>query len=104
MPFGDQPSQVISRRLHGDAGERYLGRAAVIAGREGEAQLARGDLGVVLEHLVEVAHPEKQDGAGGGGGEAGGLAESVDTGIGWVAGAGAPTAGGYGGTPPQRAA
>ena len=64
VPFGDQAAEVVGGGLHGDAGERDVGRAAVVARREGEAELSGGELSIVLEHLVEVAHPEKQDRVG----------------------------------------
>ena len=50
------------RVLHLHAGERDLGGPTVVARGEGQAQLARGELRVVLEHFVEVAHPEEQNG------------------------------------------
>src|SRR5437899_7369468 len=59
-----QPPQVLGRRLDGNTGEGHLRSAAVVARRESEAQFARGELRVVLEHLVEVTHPEEQDGVG----------------------------------------
>ena len=62
VPLGDEPPQVLGGGFHRHARERDLRRAAVIARGEGEAQLARGELGVVLEHFVEVAHPKKQNG------------------------------------------
>ena len=64
VPLGDEPPQVLGGGFHGNTRERDLRRAAVIARREREPQLARGELGIVLEHLVEIAHPEKQDGLG----------------------------------------
>ena len=62
MTLGDQTPQVLGSGLHGNAGERDLGGAAVVAAGEREAQLACGELGVVFEHFVEVAHPEEKDG------------------------------------------
>ena len=62
VALGDEAAQVLGRRLDGHPGERDLGGTAVVARGEGQAQLARGELGVVLEHFVEVAHPEEQNG------------------------------------------
>ena len=56
-----EPAQILLARLHRHAGERHFGRAAVVARRERQAEHARRRLGVVVEHLVEVAHPEEQD-------------------------------------------
>src|SRR5881396_613246 len=60
----DQPPQVLRRRLDGNAGEGHFRRTAIVPRREGETQFASGELRVVLEHLVEVTHPEEQDGVG----------------------------------------
>ena len=60
----NQPAQVLGRRFHGNARQWDFGRAAVVAGRQRQPQLARRELGVVLEHFVEVPHPEEQDGLG----------------------------------------
>ena len=57
MPRADQLPQVLGRRLHRHAGERH----AVAPGGERDAEHPRAQLGVVEEHLVEVAHPEEQD-------------------------------------------
>ena len=62
MPLGDEPAQVLGGGLDRHAGERDLGGAAVVARREREPELARRELRVVLEHFVEVAHPEEHDG------------------------------------------
>jgi hypothetical protein len=61
VAFGDQPPQVFRGRLHWDAGEWDFCCRAVIPRGERQPQLARGELGIVLEHLVEVAHAKKQD-------------------------------------------
>src|SRR6266571_1494616 len=60
----DQPAQVLRRSLDRHTGKRDLGGAAVVARGEGEPQFARGELGIVFEHFVELAHPEKQDSLG----------------------------------------
>ena len=56
-----EPAHVVARRLHRDAGERHVRGAAVVARRQREAEHARRRLGVVIKHLVELAHAEKQD-------------------------------------------
>ena len=61
VSVGDEAPEILRGCLDGHPGERYFGGAAVVAGREREPQLARGKPGVVLEHLVEVAHPEEQE-------------------------------------------
>src|SRR5439155_16995522 len=53
----DQLLEILSRRFY-----RYTRqRDAVPPRSEGNAEHPRGELGVIEEHLVEVAHPEKQD-------------------------------------------
>ena len=64
VPFDNQAPDVFGGGLHGDAGEGHVRRAAVVARREREAKLSGGEARIVLEHLVEVAHPEKQDRVG----------------------------------------
>ena len=56
-----EPAHVVARRFHRNAGERHFGRAAVVARRQREAEHARRRFGVVVEHLVELAHAKKQD-------------------------------------------
>ena len=58
VPGADQLPQVLRRRLHRHAGERH----AVAAGGERDLQDSGRQLGVLVEHLVEVAHPIEQDG------------------------------------------
>ena len=60
----DEPPEIFGERLHGHAGQRHFRRAAVVPRRQREAEFPRRDLGVVVEHLVEVAHPEHEDGVG----------------------------------------
>ncbi len=62
MPQRDQAPHVLGRRLDGHAGQRHVRGAAVVSRGEGEAELPRGEPRVVFEHLIEVAHPEEQDG------------------------------------------
>ena len=58
----NQTAQVVRSCLDRYAGKRDFRRAAVVARRERQTELARRELGVVFEHFIEVAHPEKQDG------------------------------------------
>jgi hypothetical protein len=59
-----EATQVLRGRLHRHAGQRHLRRAAVVPRGQREVQRARRHLGVLVEHLVEVAHPEEQDRVG----------------------------------------
>ncbi len=56
----DELAQVSCGGLDRDTGQRH----PVAAGGQGDAQHPRRDLGVVVEHLVEVAHPEEEDRVG----------------------------------------
>ena len=58
----DEASHVVARRLDRDAGERDLGRAAIVPRGERQPENPRRDFGVFVEHFIELAHPEKQDG------------------------------------------
>jgi hypothetical protein len=58
----DQATQIVGRCAHGDAREWHGRGPAVVARRERQAEHTRGRLSVVVEHLVEIAHPEEQDG------------------------------------------
>ena len=62
VPPLDEPGDVALRRVVGHAahGGALLLRLAPVPGGEGQAQLLRAQLGVVVEHLVEVAQPEEQ--------------------------------------------
>jgi hypothetical protein len=53
---GEELADVVVGRVVGDA--RHRGR---LAPGEGDAQQARADLGVLEEHLVEIAEPEEQE-------------------------------------------
>src|SRR5439155_13648480 len=57
VSLGDQLLEVFGRGLDRDAGQGH----AVAAGGERDAEGAGAELGVVEEHLVEVAHPEEED-------------------------------------------
>ena len=62
VPPADQPGDialggVVGHAAHGGA---LPLRLAPVPGGEGEAQLLRAQLGVVVEHLIEVAQPEEQ--------------------------------------------
>ncbi len=61
----DELLEVGFERRMGEA--RHLGGAGplvLVAGRDGQAEQLRGPLGIVAEHLVEVSHPEEQEGLG----------------------------------------
>ncbi len=57
----DQAFEVFGRGFHGYSGQRHIGGTAVVARCERQPQFARRQLGVLEEHLVEVAHAEKQN-------------------------------------------
>ena len=63
IALGDQAGDVSVARMVGDTAHRrlILRRLAAVARREREIQLARGELCVLVEHLVEVAQAEKED-------------------------------------------
>jgi len=60
-PCWDQPAKVFSRGFDGDAGERDLARASVVPGGESETECPRGNFSILVEHFVELAHPEEKD-------------------------------------------
>ena len=62
-PFLDEPRDVAVDGVKRHAAHRNAAAVGVLRSR-GERQLerARRDQGVFVEHLVEVAHPEEQDG------------------------------------------
>ena len=64
VALGDEPRDVAVARMVRDAAHRrlLLGGFAAVARGENEIQLARGELRVLVEHLVEVAEAEKEDG------------------------------------------
>ncbi len=62
VPLGDEPGQVGVQGVMGDAGQ---GDALALAHRprgKGDLQLARDQLSVLVERLVEVAQAEEEDG------------------------------------------
>jgi len=56
----DQPRQVVLGGVHGHAGHRDRRTGAGAALGQGDVEQARRLAGVVVEQLVEVAHPEEQ--------------------------------------------
>ena len=67
VALGDEPGDIGLAGVVGDAAHGHplllgLGVLAVVPGGEGQIQLPGGQLGVVGEHLVEVAQAEEQDG------------------------------------------
>ena len=63
IPLGDEPGDigiggVIGYAAHGGA---LVRRLVPVPGGEGEVQLLRHPFGVLVEHLVKVTQPEKQD-------------------------------------------
>ena len=56
-----QAPQVFAHRANRHARQRHLCGAAVVARRKCQSERARRSLRVFVEHLVEVAHPEKQN-------------------------------------------
>ena len=63
VALGDQAGDVGVARMVGDAAHRclILRRLAAVAGRQRQIELARGELGILVEHLIEVAQAEKED-------------------------------------------
>ena len=57
-----QPGNVAVHRMEGDTAHGRLGRGALAPGGEGDLQGAGRLQGIVVKHLIEVAHPEHQDG------------------------------------------
>ena len=58
----DEAAQIFLERLHRNAGERYVGGATVVPRRQRQPEDTRRDLGVVVKHLVELAHAKEQQG------------------------------------------
>ena len=63
VPLGDEPGDigvggVVGHPTHGGA---LFRRLVPVPGGEGEVQLGGHQLGVLLEHLVKIPQPEKQD-------------------------------------------
>ena len=57
----DQAGEVAIERLVRDAGQRVPAPLAHLAPGQRDLELARDDLGVLIEGLVEVAHPKEQN-------------------------------------------
>jgi len=64
VPGGDQPGDVRLGGVVRHPGQRQLLPAPHLARGEGDIEDARGDLGVLLEHLVEVAETEEEEDIG----------------------------------------
>ena len=56
-PAAIELAEIVGRGLDRDAGERH----SIAARGQGDVEDPRGELGVVEEHLVEVAHAEKEN-------------------------------------------
>ncbi len=62
VPVRNQPRHIGLVAVERHAAHRGALRLPAVAPREGEVQLPRHELGVVVEHLVKIAEAEKQDG------------------------------------------
>ena len=60
----DEPREVGVEGVVGNAGERHLLALPHVPLREDDLQVARGDLRVLVERLVEVAHAEEEQRVG----------------------------------------
>ena len=60
MAERDQPVQIFVGADDGNAAQRYVLAEIFSAFGEDDAERARGDLGIFEKHLVEIAHPVKQ--------------------------------------------
>ena len=64
-PFLDESRNVRVGRVVGHAAHRDRTATAVLRPRrQGQLEGARGDEGILVEHLVEVAHAEEDEGVG----------------------------------------
>ena len=61
MTEGDQLLQILVGGVDGDAAHRNVVALVPAALGEGDAEGPAGDLGVLEEHLVEIAHPVEQE-------------------------------------------
>ena len=61
-PLPDQPRQIAVQRMHRHPGHGDVLALVLAALGQGDAQGLRGDLGVLEEQLVEIAHAEEDDG------------------------------------------
>ena len=62
VALSDQPGKVRVKRVVGYPCQRNPGACAELSGRQRDLKLARNYSCVIVEGLVEVAHPEQQDG------------------------------------------
>ena len=65
MTLPDQPGQIVidcmmGHSAHGDG----IAPTVAVAGSEGDLQLAAGQDGIFVEHLIEITQTEKQQHAG----------------------------------------
>jgi len=60
VAFLDEAGDVAVGRVVGDAGHRNGSALFLVARGEGDFELARGEDGVVVEQLVEIADPEEK--------------------------------------------
>jgi hypothetical protein len=58
----DQAPQVFSGSFDWYSRQRHLGGASTVATGQSDAKISGCPLGVFIEHLVEIAHAEKEDG------------------------------------------
>ncbi len=62
-PFLHEPRDIAVHGMERDAAHGDSAPVGVLrARRQRELEGARGDEGVFIEHLVEIAHPKKDDG------------------------------------------
>jgi hypothetical protein len=54
---GNELTEIVGRGLHRNTGQRH----PIAPGGEGDVEHPRAELGVLEEHLVEIAHPEKEN-------------------------------------------
>ena len=60
MAERDQPVEIFVGAHDGNAAQRHVLAEIFSALGEHDAERARGDLGILEEHLVEIAHPVEQ--------------------------------------------
>src|SRR5262249_34199016 len=56
-----ETAHVVAGGLDRHAGERHFGGRTVVPRRQCQTEHARRRFGVVIKHLVKLAHPEKED-------------------------------------------
>jgi hypothetical protein len=57
----DQTPQVLTRRFYGNARKWDFTRSTIVSRRKRETERSRCHFGILVEHLVEVSHPEEQN-------------------------------------------